>query len=1036
MKKLIFLALVFFTVQLDAQFKKVEKGPKSSTSSKVERIANPLSLKSNGTENDHVEFLPKGLTKIALKASLEGFTVLASDKNGLPLAIEGIAKSAGNRNMSIEDRALLHLKELKPILGLSRSDDEFSITSVNADELGNKHIRVAQNWNGIPVYGAELILHTQNDAIDFVNGRYKVKPQELETKPTLSSKSAIDEVTADLGSIQDLSKLDKKIFSLDQSKSELVYFDFEGKIFLAYHITYYKNLVERWEYFISAADGSIIKKHTSICKFHHGLGKKCNHGSEEKHEAVSSEYNNKNAMMDGPATANALDLFNVSRAINTYQKGASFFMIDAVRPMFKPSSVMPDDPVGAIWTIDGFNTSPQKDNFNYDHVKSTNNSWSSKTAVSAHYNGGKAYEYFKDLHSRNSINGSGGNIISFINVADEDGASMGNAFWNGQAMFYGNGDSSFKPLAKGLDVAGHEMCHGVVQNTANLEYEGESGALNESFADVFGSLIDRDDWLIGEDVVLTSAFPSGALRSLSDPHNGAAKNQFNDGWQPRIYSERFTGSQDNGGVHINSGIPNWAYFLFASNPSVGKDKAEKIYYRALTSYLTKSSQFVDARIAVVRAAKELYNETIANIATAAFDQVEIPGGSGGTYQTDVNKNPGQDLILFTDNSKQDLFIYSADGAPVANPLSNKTVISKPSITDDGSFIVFISGDKKISYIDIDWAKGTSTENSFDTGTSQWRNVAVSKDGTKISALRFAEENKMMVFDLITGDGNEFELTNPTFSDGVSTGEVLYADAMEWDFTGESVMYDAENEVKSNTAGTINYWDIGFIRVWNNKAKSFSLGKIEKLFPSLEEGESVGNPTFSKNSPYIIAFDYLMNNKWSILGANTETGKIGVIASNDVPGYPSFSKVDDKILFETNDGVKDLNVVKLKANKIEGDVNSIAEFSPSSRWGVWFSNGTRVISSIEQIDEDLTSNFTLQPNPATTDLNLSFETKLRGTVNVQILDATGRIIKTSIDRAISGKNTLSVNVTDINKGIYFVKLNIENKELVTAKFVKF
>lgn len=78
--------------------------------------------------------------------------------------------------------------------------------------------------------------------------------------------------------------------------------------------------------------------------------------------------------------------------------------------------------------------------------------------------------------------------------------------------FYGNGAQSFMPLARGLDVAGHEMSHGVIESTANLDYEGESGAINESFADVFGVLIDRDDWEVGEDVVRLSEFPSGALR--------------------------------------------------------------------------------------------------------------------------------------------------------------------------------------------------------------------------------------------------------------------------------------------------------------------------------------------------------------------------------------------------------------------------------------------------------------------------------------------------------------------------------------------
>ena len=106
-------------------------------------------------------------------------------------------------------------------------------------------------------------------------------------------------------------------------------------------------------------------------------------------------------------------------------------------------------------------------------------------------------------------------MLSLINVSDPDnGQPLDNAFWNGKAMFYGNGNVSFKPLAGGLDVAGHEMTHGVIENTANLEYKGESGAINESLADIFGSMIDPDDWTIGEDVAKLATYPSGALRSL------------------------------------------------------------------------------------------------------------------------------------------------------------------------------------------------------------------------------------------------------------------------------------------------------------------------------------------------------------------------------------------------------------------------------------------------------------------------------------------------------------------------------------------
>ena len=127
------------------------------------------------------------------------------------------------------------------------------------------------------------------------------------------------------------------------------------------------------------------------------------------------------------------------------------------------------------------------------------------------------------------------------------------------------------------------MSHGVIEKSANLRYEGESGALSESFADIFGVMMDRDDWTIGEQVVNTDVFPSGNLRSMEDPKQGGAQGQ------PRHVSEQYLGSDDNGGVHINSGICNYAFFLFAT--AVGKDVAEKVYYRALTNYFIIRFQF-------------------------------------------------------------------------------------------------------------------------------------------------------------------------------------------------------------------------------------------------------------------------------------------------------------------------------------------------------------------------------------------------------------------------------------------------------------
>lgn len=143
--------------------------------------------------------------------------------------------------------------------------------------------------------------------------------------------------------------------------------------------------------------------------------------------------------------------------MNTYLKNGNYYLIDASRGMWA-GGTLPDDPKGAIWTVDAKNVSPENDNFNIFHVTSSNNTWNAKGAVSAHYNGGIAYEYFKNTFGRNSINGSGGTIISVINVSENDGSGMDNAFWNGKAMFYGNGAQSFKPLA-GVWMLRDMKCH-------------------------------------------------------------------------------------------------------------------------------------------------------------------------------------------------------------------------------------------------------------------------------------------------------------------------------------------------------------------------------------------------------------------------------------------------------------------------------------------------------------------------------------------------------------------------------------------------
>lgn len=996
------------------------------------RTGIPLQRSLLGSSNRHQQ----PITFYKSTAEVSALKVTRSPKSELPIMIKGklTAKNLPT-NATPTEQSYVYLEIVKEIIQIKQPQVEFEVLKTKTDHSGKSHIKMQQYYQGLEVYGAEVILHTDEEGIvELFNGRYFPTPELDEIEPSITKTAAIAAAQQKLSeevSIKTLSAQEKKLILGEAVTADLMIY--HNKLNpaterLVWKVTLIPNITTRRTLFVDAHTAEILHEINHVCQFNGG--EVCRHGASKTTTTseVTKSANTNHHMTtsyshlppDGPAIAQADDLYGINRTINTYEKTGNFYLIDAVRNMSSPSqSNYPNEPVGAIWTIDAFNTAPQNDDFSYDHVVSGNNNWNHPTAVSAHYNAGKAYEYFEDVFFRNSINGEGGTIISLVNVAAENGASMGNAFWNGQAMFYGNGDNAFFPLARGLDVAGHEMAHGVVQATANLEYEGESGALNESMADVFGALIDRDDWKIGEDVVNTSVFPSGALRDLENPNNGGSSLS-SPGWQPAHTSQQYMGSQDNGGVHINSGIPNRAFFLLAT--SIGKNKAEQIYYKALDEYLVRSSQFIDMRLAVINAAENIHgnNSSEAAAAASAFTNVGIGSGSGSNTQEDIDINPGTELVLLSDAGLSALYLADGAGNILNNPLQNTGIISKPSLPDDGSYAAYIADDKTMRYYDfIDEQEYMLNDQPI------WRNVAVSKDGVRLAALTDDLSNQVFIYDLVSGTSASYELSNPTTAEGLSTGDVLYADALEWDYDNEYLMYDAINRIEG-TIGTadIEYWDIGFVRVWNTATDNYGDGNVSKLFSGLPEDVSVGNPTFSKNSPYIIAFDYIdfFNQQYVLRAANIETGDIGDIFVNNVLSYPSYSAADGEILFDWEDGGQQkLAFKQLASNKITALNNGEPiPFIDGGKWGVIFSMGERDISSTTNFVEG--EKLVAYPNPLVGNV-LAVEMpdfKEANWQHVRLVDVLGQVI---LEEKVWVENaTLQLNLGEnLQKGVYALEL---------------
>jgi len=298
-----------------------------------------------------------------------------------------------------------------------------------------------------------------------------------------------------------------------------------------------------------------------------------------------------------------------------------------------------------------------------DVASDTDNNWTDVSAVDAHALVGWTYDYYFKRHGRRGLDNRDRPLISLINaVSQQDAVTLPpewfdlavNAFWCPDCgpgaigvMFFGNGvppglfpGLNINPLAGSLDIVAHELTHGVTSATSNLLPTNEPGALNEAFSDMMGTSaefffqpvgagIGQADYLIGEDSFRAVGGGLSGIRSLSNPI------AFGD---PDHYSLRFTGPEDDGGVHINSTIPSHAFYLAIEGGrnrvsgitvqgvgAANREQIEKSFYRAFAFLLPASANFSTARAATIQAARDLYgaNSAAAQAITQAWTAVGV-----------------------------------------------------------------------------------------------------------------------------------------------------------------------------------------------------------------------------------------------------------------------------------------------------------------------------------------------------------------------------------------------------------------------------
>ena len=493
------------------------------------------------------------------------------------------------------------------------SSEKTSFISINQEEdkLGYIHSKNQQYYNNIKVEFGTVTLHSINGMVASISSEF-YKIVDLSTEPTISNIQAFNMAVSHTGATAYLWEEEDESNEIGYSKPEgelLIVPVFEGRTVvmkLAYKFDIYAtDPIYRADVYIDAQTGAFILENKKI---HHN---------------------------DIPASGASLYNGNVS------------FTADDTSGPYRLRQTADGD---GIETYDMNNGSSYS---NASDITSGSSVFNDPTGVQAHYGAEQTHKYFSGNHGRNSYDNTGTTIKSYVSY----GSNYVNAFWNGSVMTYGDGDGvNYGPLVS-VDIVGHEITHGVTEYAANLVYSYESGALNESFSDIFGEAIEQyatgsNDWLMGDQIGAGGS--GGALRSMSDPNaKGDPDTYLGDNW--------YSGSGDNGGVHYNSGVQNFWFYLLTEGgngtndngdsytvSSLGMDKAGAIAYRNLSIYLGANSQYIDARTGAIQAAIDLYGaDSAEEIATTnAWYAVGVGGayGAPAEYCNSASTNINDEYI--------------------------------------------------------------------------------------------------------------------------------------------------------------------------------------------------------------------------------------------------------------------------------------------------------------------------------------------------------------------------------------------------------
>jgi bacillolysin len=852
--------------------------------SSVSPLAESENLKEEYGENVKIKFSEKNGTPIFIDLSESSSQALAK-----------AAKSPASRQESIKT----FLNRYKGLFKLDKPEEELKLEKSRTDDLGFTHLRYFQYYKGIRVWGKDISFHYNNSGkLQTINGHYEPTPIEIkEIKYLVSSEQAL------LIVVDDLKLKDKPL--QENNAEKIIYFDQTARPHLAWFIEIVPNLMDDFYYFIDAQDGKIIHK-----------------------------YNNRQT--DGATKGSGVDLLGKTRSLDIYQIGATYYMINAAKDMFdSENSDIPNKCVGVV-RIGDLQNEELADNSTFYHVTSSNKNQWPANSVSLAYHLSVTYDYYKSVHSRKSLDDEGFNVIGMVNVGED----YNNAFWQPglKRFFFGNGDGSdCIDFTRSLDIVAHEYGHAVTQFSSNLEYQSQSGALNEAFSDYSGVMTEyyensnTANWYIGEDVQGPSS-DGYAGRDLSNPGNISSWRGPFPARMSDYYDLPVTEDGDYGGVHQNCTIPGHALYLISQK--IGREKLEKIIYRTYVNYLNSQSEFIDLRVNAIQAAKELYPDSGSDTKVAeAFDEVEIYDGDPTSPDDPYPSVGGDDYVLMLYAPNGHLLSAKSDIPFDQNSMTlyDSYSSNKPSVTENGALAMYVGTDYNIYMLDI-----KKNETKQLTTNACWHSVAVSPKGDYLAVVPDPDQEAATIHigDVINQTWEKKELYLPNTGEGAYT-KPDYADILDWSNYGGYLVYDCCYSLKQGST-TTKTWGIYLMQAQSEA--------IVSVFQPESDVLAVGNPVFSNTRDHVIAFDLIdfTNDKYYLKTYDLFHNEIGTIRQNiGTFGHPSFSPDDNKIVFQDERAdTMFLAQINLKSDGLNGDPATYKTWVHPAMMPVWYATGTR------------------------------------------------------------------------------------------------